>query len=91
MHSHLLNEEGQNVSAAIEHDATLAVGDSVFVHPHELVPDHLRGLQGIVVALEGVEAQLRQSPSDEPLRVEVGFLRRDRRRPRVPADWEIAS
>jgi hypothetical protein len=55
------------------------------------MPDHLRGVQGIVTALEGVEAQLRPSSSDEPLRVEVGFLRRDRRRPRVPADWEIAS
>ena len=79
------------MSAAIEDDGTVAVGDSVFVHPHQSAPAHLQGLQGIVVALEGVEAQLRPSSSDQILRVEVGVLRRDRRRPRIPAHWAMVS
>ena len=80
------------MSAAIEHeDETLAVGDSVFVPPHDGTPDHLRGIQGIVVALDEVEAQLRQSSSDQLLWVDVSFLRHDRRRLRVPARWEIRT
>jgi hypothetical protein len=76
------------VSAAIEHNGILAAGDSVFVDPNEAPPDHLRGIQGIVLAVEGTEAHLRQQPSDEILRVEVGLLRRDRRRTRVRVNWE---
>jgi hypothetical protein len=77
--------------AAIEHDRTIAIGDSVYIQPQGHAPDHLRGTHGTVVAVEGAEAQLRQHGSRELLRVEVGFLRRDRRRPRVRADWETAS
>jgi hypothetical protein len=79
------------VAAAIEHDRTIAVGDAVFIQPHGDTPDHLRGIHGTVLAVEGAEAQLRQHPSDELLRVEIGLLRRDRRRPRVRTDWETAS
>jgi hypothetical protein len=79
------------VSAAIEDDGTVAVGDSVFVHPHQSAPAHLQGIQGTVVALEGVEAQLRPSSSPELLWVTAGILRRDRRRSRVTARWKTGS
>jgi len=84
-------QEGTQVSAALEGDGTIAVGDSVFVDPHKWAPVHLRGIQGIVVALAGVQAQLRPSSSPELLWVKAGILRRDRRRPRVPAPWKTAS
>ena len=81
------------MSAAIEHhdEDTLAVGDAVFVHPNEGTQDHLRGIHGVVIGLDGVAAQLRRHPSDEVIRVAIGLLRRDRRRARVPARWEMAS
>jgi len=37
------------VSVAIEDNGTVAVGDWVFVVPHEGTPDHLHGIQGTVV------------------------------------------
>jgi hypothetical protein len=43
------------------------------------------------VAVEGVEAQLRPSSSDELLQVEVAVLRRERRRRRVPSRWDGQS
>jgi hypothetical protein len=79
------------VSVAIEDNGTVSVGDWVFVLPHEGTPDHLHGIQGTVVAVEGVEAQLRPSSSDELLQVEVAVLRRERRRRRVPSRWDGQS
>jgi len=79
------------MSAATELYETIEIGDSVFVHPDEGAPDSLRGIRGIVAALHGDEAELRQHASDEVIQVEVAVLRRDRRRTHIRADWEHAS
>ena len=79
------------MSAAVEREETIEVGDSVFVHPGEEVPDHQRGMHGTVVALDGAQAQLRSSTSSEAIWVKSDLLRPDRRRPRPLVRWVAAS
>jgi hypothetical protein len=68
----------------------LQPGDAVFVHPGESVPDHLRGTEGTVIALEGTEAHLEEMSGNQHVRVKISLLRLDRRRKRRAVYWEAA-
>jgi hypothetical protein len=77
------------VTAASDGDADLRVGDRVFVYPNDRdAPVHLRGFEGMIVALDGPRAEVHGSDDDELVLVDVSLLHRDRRHKRRWIDWD---
>lgn len=77
------------MTAAFDGDVDLRVGDRVFIHPNDrTAPVHLRGFEGMIVALDEVRAEVHGADDDEVVSVDIGLLHRDRRHVRRRVDWD---